>query len=61
MTIRIMGALKMHLRQYCGPERTPPGCSGSAQIGNGFMIQDTSGRCSFPLDMERKIFLYFAV
>jgi hypothetical protein len=60
MTIRIMGAFKMHLRQYCGPERTPPGYSGSAQIGNGFMIQDTSGRCSFPLDMERKISLYFA-
>jgi hypothetical protein len=24
MTIRVMGAFKMHLRQYCGPERTPP-------------------------------------
>jgi hypothetical protein len=41
MTIRIMGAFKMHLRQYCGPERTPPGYSGSAQIGNGFMTLDT--------------------
>jgi hypothetical protein len=43
MTIRIMGAFKMHMRQYCGPERTPPGCSGSAQIDNGFMTQDTNG------------------
>jgi hypothetical protein len=42
MTIRIMGAFKTHLRQYCGLERTPPGCSGSAQIGNGFLTQDTS-------------------
>jgi hypothetical protein len=42
MTIRIMGAFKMHLRQYCGPERTPPGYSCSPQIGSGFMIQDTS-------------------
>jgi hypothetical protein len=40
MTIEIVGAFKTHLRQYCGPERTPPGCSGSAQFGNGFMTQD---------------------
>jgi hypothetical protein len=25
MTIRIMGAFKTHLMQYCGPDRTPPG------------------------------------
>jgi hypothetical protein len=42
MTIKIMGAFKMRLRQYCGPERTPPGYSGSAQVGNGFMTQDTN-------------------
>jgi hypothetical protein len=38
-----VGAFKTHLRQYCGPERTPPlGRSGSAQFGNGFMTQDTT-------------------
>jgi hypothetical protein len=37
MTIRIMGAFKTLLRQYCGPGRRPPGYSGSAQVGNGFM------------------------
>jgi hypothetical protein len=36
-----MGAFKTHLRQYCGPERTPPGYSGSIQFANGFMTQDT--------------------
>jgi hypothetical protein len=42
MTIGIMGAFKMHLRQYCGPERTPPGYSGSASFGNGIMTPDTT-------------------
>ena len=41
MTIKMMGAFKTHLGPYCGPERTPPGYSGSAQSGSGFMTQDT--------------------
>jgi hypothetical protein len=32
MTIRIMGAFKTHLRQYCGPERTPPGYSAQLRL-----------------------------
>jgi hypothetical protein len=43
MTIRIMGAFKTHLRQYCGPERTPPGCSGCVELFTSFMTQDTKG------------------
>jgi hypothetical protein len=42
-----MGAFKTHLRQYCGPERIPPGYSGSVHFGNGFMTQDTSAN-AFP-------------
>jgi broad specificity phosphatase PhoE len=40
MTVRIMGAFKTHLRQYCGPGRRPPGCPGLGHFGNGFMAQD---------------------
>jgi hypothetical protein len=49
MTIKIMGAFKPHLRQYCGPERTSPGYSGSAQSDNGFMTQGTSSHSRFKL------------
>jgi hypothetical protein len=46
MNIRIMGAFKTHLRQYCGPGRRPPGSSGSGHFGNGVMTQDNEK--SFP-------------
>jgi hypothetical protein len=42
MTIKIMGAFKTHLRQYCGPERTSPGALRLSSVWQ--RIYDT-GQC----------------